>query len=150
MYGAIVRHRTRAVFEMMNAGDWRGVGATVVDDVRHVTWGSHPLSGERRSRAAFEAWLRRVLLLFPGLRFEVSRVATTGGPWNTWAVAEWTDRAVLIDGSAYENAGATWINIRWGKVVEIREHMDTEALAEACRRVAAAGVEEGAAAPPRG
>ncbi|HEX2393437.1 MAG TPA: nuclear transport factor 2 family protein [Solirubrobacterales bacterium] len=147
MYGAIVRRRVRAVFELMNAGEWRAIGATVADDVRHVTWGGHPLSGERCSRAAFEAWLRRVLLLLPGLRFQVTRVATVGGPWNTWAVAEWTDRAVLVDGSLYQNAGTTWINIRWGRVVEMREYMDTEAVADACRRVAAAGVEEGAAAP---
>jgi ketosteroid isomerase-like protein len=150
MYGAIVRRRVRGVFDLMNAGDWRAIGSTVVDDVRHITWGSHPLSGERCSRAAFEAWLRRVLLLLPGLHFEVIRVASVGWPWNTWAVAEWTDWAVLADGSLYRNAGVTWINIRWGRVVELREHMDTEAVAAACRRAAASGIEDGVAAPLRG
>lgn len=147
MYHWYVARRLRAVFDRISEGDWRAVGAAVDENVRHVAWGEHALSGERHSRAAFEAWLRRALRLFPGLRFEVQRVGMTGGPWNTWGAVHWTDRAVLLDGSLYENHGTTWINIRWGRVVEVLEYMDTEAVAAACGRIAAAGLEEATAAP---
>jgi ketosteroid isomerase-like protein len=134
MYRWLVRRRLRSVFARMSAGDWRAMATGTVADVRHVCFGSHALSGERHSRQAYEEWLQRLAALLPGLRFELTRVASSGGPWNTWAVAEWVDRATLGDGGSYENHGVTWVNVRWGRVHEIRDHMDTERVAAVCRR----------------
>jgi ketosteroid isomerase-like protein len=147
MYRAIVARRLAAMFDRIEEGDWAAVGAALDENVRHVVWGRHPLSGERKSRAAFEAWLQRLLRLLPELSFEVQRVAVTGWPWDTWGAIHWRDRARLADGSLYENFGVTWVHLRWGKAIEVLEYMDTEAVAAACRRAAAAGLEEGAAAP---
>ena len=147
MYRTVLRRRLREVFDRINEGDWRAVGDVLEEDVRHVSFGHHALSGERHSRAAFEAWLRRTMRLFPGLRFEVRRIPMSGPPWNTWAAIHWTDHAVLVDGSPYENFGITMINVRWRRVVEVLEYMDTETVAAACRQIAAAGIDE-ALAPP--
>jgi ketosteroid isomerase-like protein len=130
----LVKRRIGAVFARVSAGDWGAMAAGTVEDVRHVCFGSHALSGVRQSRQAYERWLRRLADLLPGLQFELTRVTSTGGPWNTWAVAEWVDRTTLLDGTPYENCGVTWVNVRWGRVHEIRDHMDTELVADACRR----------------
>jgi ketosteroid isomerase-like protein len=147
VYRAIVAARVRTIFARVSAGEWEAMTRGTAANVRHVCFGDHALSGERNSRYAYERWLRRLALLFPGLEFEVTRVATSGWPWNTWAAAEWVDRATLRDGSHYENHGVTWINVRWGRVHEIREYMDTERVAAACRRLEASGVAEAGAAP---
>lgn len=147
MYRAIVRARVRSVFERINRGEWDRVAAGTATNLIHVTPGTHALGGERRSRAAFEHFLRRLDSILPGLRFEVTEVASTGWPWNTWAAAAWVDRTTLRDGTPYENAGVTWINIRWGRVRQIREYMDSELVAAACRRLADEGVEEARLAP---
>ncbi len=47
----------------------------------------------------------------------------------------------------YENEGAHWIRLRRGKATYIHAYLDTEKVTEACERLAAAGVDEAAAAP---
>ena len=32
------------------------------------------------------------------LKFEIKRIASSGPPWDTTAVIEWRDRAVMADG----------------------------------------------------
>lgn len=55
------------------------------------------------------------------------------------------------DGSeAYENHGAHWIRIRWGTVTHIHAYLDTQRVAAACDRMAAAGIAEAAAEPIAG
>jgi ketosteroid isomerase-like protein len=147
VYHAFVRSRVRGVYQRMSAGDWKAVAADAADDVYHVFPGAHALGGERHSRDALMRWLARVNRLLPDLRFEVTRVASTGGPWNTWASAEWVDWATLPDGEQYRNAGVVWINVRWGKVREIHEYLDSELVRDACERLAASGVDEAVAEP---
>ena len=147
MYRALVARRVRGVFDSLNRGDSSTPLADVADDVHHVFPGDHPLGGERHSREALGRWFERLFRLFPGSRFEVKRVAVRGWPWDTSAAVEWVDRVGPAGGEPYVNEGAHWIRIRWGKVTEIHAYLDTQKVAEGCRQMAAAGVEE-AAAPP--
>ena len=62
-------------------------------------------------------WFERLLRLFPNLRFEMHSIASSGGPWDTTVVVEWTDRAIPADGKDCVNSGAHVIRMRWGKVV---------------------------------
>jgi len=118
--------------------------------VTHVFAGDHPLGGERHSRAAMERWFERLYRLYPKLEFEVHRVVAKGWPWDTWVAVEWSDAGEAADGVPYVNHGAHWIRLRWGKAVQIHAYLDTEVLAESCRRMAAVGIEEAAAAPITG
>jgi ketosteroid isomerase-like protein len=92
-------------------------------------------------------WFERLDRLFPDLDFTVKRVSSRGWPWSTWIAVEWADHGTARDGVAYENAGAHWIHLRWGRPTYIHAYLDTQSLAAACERMAQAGIEE-AGAPP--
>ena len=147
MYHAIVRRRARGIFERLSRGEWRETTADIADDVVHVFPGEHALGGERHSRDAMERWFERLYRLFPDLNFEVKRVVAQGWPWDTLVAGEWRDWVNAADGVPYENEGAHWIRLRWGKGTYVHAYLETERVADACRRMAAAGIEE-AAAPP--
>jgi ketosteroid isomerase-like protein len=147
MYHAIVRRRAAANFQKLGRGEWRETTASIADDVTHTFPGDHPLGGTRASRAAMERWFERLFRLFPEIHFEVKRVVARGWPWDTSVAVEWADRGTAADGEAYENEGAHWIRLRWGKAVYIHAYLDTQRVADACDRMAAAGIDEAAAAP---
>jgi ketosteroid isomerase-like protein len=92
-------------------------------------------------------WFERLGRLFPGHDFDVHRVISRGWPWSTWVAVEWTAHLRPAAGEAYDNHGAHWIHLRWGKATSFHAYLDTQLVAQACRELAARGVEEGAAAP---
>jgi ketosteroid isomerase-like protein len=126
------------------------VTADLAADVHHVFPGDNALGGERHSRAAFALWLQRLYRLIPEIEFEVHEVAVRGWPWDTAVAIEWTDRGVAADGTAYVNEGAHWIRLRWGKAVEVHAYLDTEKVTRLLEGMAAAGIDEAAAAPISG
>jgi ketosteroid isomerase-like protein len=147
MYHAIVRRKARGLFEHLGRGEWRATTGDLAEDVTHVFPGDHALGGERHSREAMERWFERLYRLFPELNFEVKRVVAKGWPWDTLVAIEWADWGKAADGEPYENEGAHWIRLRWGKGTYVHAYLETERVADACRRMAAAGIEEAAAAP---
>jgi ketosteroid isomerase-like protein len=147
LYKAIVRRKARELFAALSRGDWKAATKDLADDVHHVFPGDNPLGGERHSREAFERWFERLYRLIPEIEFEVREVAVRGWPWDTAIAVEWTDRGRAADGQPYENEGAHWIRLRWGKGVAVHAYLDTEKVTAITHRLAAAGVEE-AAEPP--
>jgi ketosteroid isomerase-like protein len=147
MYHAIVRRKARGVFEHLSRGEWEKTTADLAEDVVHTFPGDHPLGGTRHTRAAMERWFERLFRLYPELQFEVKRVVAKGWPWDTWVAVEWRDHGKAADGEPYENEGAHWLRLRWGKGVYVHAYLDTAVVAESCRRMAAAGIEEASAAP---
>lgn len=92
-------------------------------------------------------WFDRLGRLYPGHRFVVHRVNSNGWPWSTWVSVEWTAHLTPQAGPSYTNDGAHWIHIRWGKATSFHAYLDTQLIERSCRAMAAAGVEEAAAAP---
>jgi ketosteroid isomerase-like protein len=147
MYHAFVKRRIASVFARLGEGDCEyalsGAGAAV----EHRFSGDHCLGGTRTSAEAMRRWFERLFRLFPNLRFEIHSIATSGGPWDTDVVVEWTDRATPADGKDYVNSGVHVIRMRWGKVVRIHVYLDTQVLIETLNRMAVNGIEE-AKSPP--
>lgn len=147
IYRTIVKRKARGIFAALSEGDWPSATVDIADDVHHVFAGDSALGGERHSKEAFERWFERLYRLIPEIEFEIHDVAVRGWPWDTAVAVEWTDRGRAADGSAYENHGAHWIRLRWGKGVEVHGYLDTAKLDAVLERLAAAGFEE-AGAPP--
>ena len=147
MYKAIARRKVTQLFEALGRGDWEAALTDVAPDVHHVFAGDNAIGGERHSREAMERWFERLYRLIPDLHFEIRRVSVRGWPWDMEVAVEWADHGHACDGIAYENEGAHWMRIRRGKAVYIHAYLDTEKVTAICDRLAAAGVEEAAAAP---
>ncbi len=150
IYRTIVKRRARGIFANLSRGDWRATTRDLADDVHHVFPGANALGGERHSREAMERWFERLYRLIPEIEFEVHDVAVRGWPWDTAIAIEWTDRGRGADGTPYENGGAHWIRLRWGKAVSIHAYLDTEKVTELLASIAASGVDEAMAAPVSG
>jgi ketosteroid isomerase-like protein len=147
MYKTIARRKVTNTFAALSNGDWKAAIEDVADDVHHVFPGDNAIGGERHSKEAMGLWFERVYRLIPDLQFEVRRIAVKGWPWDMMVAVEWADHGHASDGVPYENEGAHWIRLRRGKAVYIHAYLDTEKVTAICRRLAADGVEEAAAAP---
>jgi ketosteroid isomerase-like protein len=147
MYKAIARRRTRAVFAALSRNDLDAVVRDVADDVHHVFPGENALGGERHDRDAFRRWFEREQRLFGDVQYTVERISVKGPPWDMWVAVAWTNRGRAADGEPYSNRGSHWIRLHRGKGTEIHGYLDTEKVTAACQRMAAAGIEEAAAAP---
>jgi hypothetical protein len=81
-----------------------------------------------------------------GWRFDVRSIAVAGWPWNTVAMIEWVDR-FTVNGAPGSNQGVHVFRLRWGKVVALAVHCDTEKLRRYLQEKAAGGLAEAAALP---
>jgi ketosteroid isomerase-like protein len=115
--------------------------------VQHTFAGDHALGGSRQGIPALRHWFQRLYRLFPTLQFEIVDVLVRGWPWNTRVVVRWIDRAQLAGDLHYENSGMHALQLRWGRLTELRAYLDTQILAATCAQLAAQGITE-AAAPP--
>jgi ketosteroid isomerase-like protein len=147
VYHAFVRRKVRRAFDGLSRGDYREALAAAAPDVHHVFAGDHPLGGERHSRQAMAFWFERLFRLFPSLDFEVRRVVAKGWPWDTLVAVEWAARVTPQAGDPYINEAVHVLRLRWGRAVYVHAYEDSQKVADACRRMAAAGIEEAAAAP---
>ena len=147
MYHAMVRRQIRSAFDHLSSGDWAWLVDRMTEDPHHVFPGDHPLGGERHTRAAVILWFERLTSLFPGHEFEVQRVVSQGWPWSAWVAVEWTAVLRPRAGEPYTNSGAHWIHLRWGKVTQFHAYLDTQLIADACKGMASAGIEEASASP---
>jgi ketosteroid isomerase-like protein len=144
---AIVRRRIVRVFRQLEESDWDAVVAGLAPDVHHVFPGRHPLGGERHDREAARRWFERLGRLYPGHDFRVQRVAVAGPPWRMSVAVQWTATLRPASGEPYENEGAHWLAIRWGRVTAFHAYLDTQRIAAACEAMAREGIAEAAAAP---
>ena len=147
MYHFFVRRTFHNMFQQLSAGNWQYAVTRMAPVFEHTFAGEHCLGGTRHTIESFRRWFERLYRLFPNLQFEIHHVAVSGWPWDTTAVAEWTDRATPKDGQPYVNRGVHVVRLRWGRVVSLHAYLDTRLVTETCRRLAEQGIEEAAAAP---
>jgi ketosteroid isomerase-like protein len=147
MYHAIVRRKVAQTFAALSRGDYEIALTGMAPRFEHVFAGTHALGGTRHTAAGMRLWLERLFRLNRELSFTVKHVAVSGTPWNTTAVIEWRDRAMLANGDPYVNDGTHVIRMRWGKVVSLHAYLDTELVVAAFQRMAEQGIAEAAAAP---
>lgn len=152
MYHAIVKRNLIRSFEALNRGDYAVITRQFpAQGVSHWFSGeSHPLSGQRKSKAAILAWYDRLARLMPDLHFHIEKIAVSGWPWRTYALLEWTDSLSDREGTAYANRGVHAITIAWGKVVSLEVFCDTAYLQGYFAALKSQGVEEATAAPIEG
>ena len=147
LYQRIVRRRVLDVFASLSRGDYANVLPGLAKDVHHRFAGDHPLGGERHDRDGVDEWFQRLYRLFPSLSFDVTAVRASGPPWDMLVAVEWTAEVTPAIGGAYSNVGAHLLRIRGGRVRCLHAYEDSQAVADACRRMSEAGIGE-AAAPP--
>ena len=147
MYHAITRGKLRTVFRELGRGNYEVTFGSLAPVFEHVFAGDHAFGGTRRSVPSFRRWFERLYKVFPDLQFEVKTLVVKGWPWNTLAVVEWEDWANTRDGNGYRNQGVHVIRLRWGRVVSLHVYLDTQKLADACRRQAQQGLPDAVAAP---
>ena len=148
MYHVIVRRQVRKIFEGLSRGDWESALGGVAERFEHIFPGDHALGGTRHTKPGLRAWFTRLFSVHPRLRFEIKHIASSGAPWDTTAIIEWRDYAVMADGdTSYVNDGVHVIRLRWGKIVSLHPYLDTQKYAAALRRLAGTGFAAAAAAP---
>ena len=147
MYHWIVKQKVRRGFRRLSAGDCEAVLRQFAGDAVFSFSGRHSLSAEHRDAAMVRLWFGRLYRLFPGIRFEVLDVLSTGWPWNTVAATHFRVHVKLRDGQVYHNQGMQYLRLRWGRVVEDRIYEDTQKLAAELQHMAQQGVGEALYAP---
>jgi len=148
MYHLMVKRFARRTFERLTAGDWQPILDDLAPNVRHVYAGQNAVGGIRNSRDDVRRWFERVYRLIPSFHEEVREIVVGGWPWDTVAAVQWiaTTHSSILD-ETIEIHGVHVVRLRWGKVTELQAYPDTEKFSSYLARLAAAGVEEAAAAP---
>jgi ketosteroid isomerase-like protein len=148
MYHAIVRHRVRALFNAVNHGDAEPVLRQFAQRFEHSFLGDeHALGGSRKTALAARQWYERLYRLLPDIRFDLTRISVSGGPWNTIVVVEWSETNSGTDGVRTHNRGIHVMHLRWGHATRLLICPDTIGLRATLDRLAAAGNTEALAAP---
>lgn len=147
IYKIIVERKLRSAFAALNRGDYAPILTSFGAPVEHTFYGDHALGGSRHSMAGIRAWYARLQTIFPDLHFELDAVVVRGMPWNTVAMVAWRDRFTLRDGAARGNQGVHVLRLRWGKVVSLHIHTDTQKLIAVLRELGAQGVAAALLAP---
>jgi ketosteroid isomerase-like protein len=118
----------RGFFEHLNRSEFDPLEQALREDVV-FTFPGRRFGGRYEGRRRAMLFLRANQRLFrDGLRFTVHWAARCGDR----AVAQWTNAGTTREGSAYANRGATVFRLdEDGRIAEIDDYLDTEAVAEA-------------------
>lgn len=147
MYHAIVKRKMRDSFDQINKGNYAAIVRQFAPGAEHWFSGSHALAGRRDDLEQIQSWYDRLAVIFPDLRFQITKLVVGGWPWDTYALIEWVDFVADREGRAYSNQGVHVIRLKWGKVSELHVYCDTQLLAEICDRLGAQGVAVAVDAP---
>lgn len=105
------------------------------------------MGGTRHDREALRRWFERLGQVLPTLHLDVTDVWVKGWPHDTTIIMRWEATATNQDGSPYHNRGVHIIKMRWGKVVNIDAHEDSQAVAAGLLIQSLNGIAEAAAEP---
>jgi len=103
--------------------------------------GTAQASGTFTGQANIRAWFERMLAQYPGIDFTVKRVCVQNIfdlVGSNYVIAEWDVRLKRSDGRIFENSGTTGMNLRFGKVIEVRDFIfDLDTVNEGWRTASA-------------
>jgi len=142
MYHSIVKRIARKNFLRVNEKDFDALLNDCAADIHHRFGGDHALGGERHDREALRQWFGRLGRLGKHLTLSVEDVWVKGLPHDTTIIIRWSATDTLPDGAPYRNRGVHIVKMKWGKVVDIDAHEDSQAVAENLEKQAALGVAE--------
>ena len=136
--GAVERLVRRGLADFAAQAPPEHMARFFADDGLLVFPGDNPFAGEFRGREAVAGWFAKVYREFVPIRFEVHEVIVRGGPWRTRVCTRYTAHYALPDGTNLQNHGVQYLRLAWGKVELDRLYDDTEVVARAVERIAAA------------
>ena len=129
MYSWFLRQLLRWAFARLEHGDLGPLMAMYAPDGRFVFPGRSPFAADARSKEEVRTWLMRFAHFRP--HFEIHDVIAAGPPWDIRGSMHFTDRiGDPSEPDPYVNEGVCLFRVRWGRVVEDRVFLDTQAVAE--------------------
>jgi len=150
MYKTVVARNVRRSLRLLSEGDAeKGVIDAMADTFEYGFIGDPdlPTAGFAHNKESLRRVFGRVSTLLPGLQLRPKSVVVSGWPWNT-TVMSWIElRGRTASGDPYANDLVQIMKIRFGRITSLHHLEDTQRLADACDRMAKAGV-AGADAPP--
>ena len=129
MYRRLLRKIAQHAFTALERGDTRWAEHMLSHDAHFQFPGRHPFAADHRRREDIEQWLARLAHFQP--HFEVHDVVADGWPWDMRACVHFTDRiGDPTEVTPYVNEGVCWSRLRWGRIVEQKIFLDTQAVAD--------------------
>ncbi|MBI4881296.1 MAG: nuclear transport factor 2 family protein [Planctomycetes bacterium] len=111
-------------FDALGAGDFERVSARLNEDVV-LEFPGRRFGGTFTGRRAVTVFMRQNQRLFRnGLKFQVHWAGVAGDR----GVVQWTNAGVTRAGAEYRNRGVTVFLFREGRIAQIQDYLDTEAL----------------------
>lgn len=112
-----------AAYDALAAGDAAGYFAAMHDDVVMTYVGSYSMAGTYHGKADFTArFVPRLREVLKGaIRMQVTDAVAEGDT----VVVEARGEAHTRDGRPYNNNYTIWLKLKDGKIVALREYMDT-------------------------
>ncbi len=135
----LVRNNFKAIEEHRPEEIMSGVSDKTLE---HTFAGDNSLSGTRHDKESLLRWFKRVNIVLPELKFEITDIQVKRGPWNTLVMARWTATCKLLNGEAYENKGVHFITLKWGKAVKFDVYENTKVVAHGLEVQYEAGIKE--------
>lgn len=122
MYRWMVAKGIRLGYRRVVAGKPGLVVALASRDVQFTFPGDNSFAGEFHGKQELRRWLVRFGSLRPG--FAVHDVLVGGPPWNMRVALTFSDRI----GDDYANEGMEYLRLRWGRIQQVRVHLNTETI----------------------
>lgn len=121
----LVRNNFKSIEEHRPEEIMEGVSDNTLE---HTFAGDNSLSGTRHDKESLLRWFKRVNIVLPELKFEITDIQVKGGPGNTLVIARWIATCHLINGEPYENKGVHFITLKWGKAVKFDVYENTKVV----------------------
>jgi hypothetical protein len=143
IYQIIVKNLTINNFKAIEEHRPEEIMSGVSDrTLEHTFAGDNSLSGTRHDKVSLLKWFKRVNIVLPELKFEITDIQVKGGPANTLVIARWTASCHLLNGESYENKGVHFITLKWGKAIKFDVYENTKLVSYGLDVQYGAGIEE--------
>jgi hypothetical protein len=110
--------------------------------LEHTFAGDNSLSGTRHDKESLLRWFKRINLVLPDLKINITDIQVKGGLANTLVMARWTATCKLLNGEYYENKGVHFITLKWGKAVKFDVYENTKVVSHGLDVQYEAGIKE--------